>query len=194
MTISLLNHKNKKHKQNLETLIESERNAHKMQQAALAGRLKRSNAALKEHSHAENTTAQSSNNYKERYEEEPICQHILALCYNKNKPIKSTVPISAYADIALTDIEKAQLKNAAAHHYGLLFDKLKRQYPILKEKDFQYCRLCLLGLDNVQIAVLLQNSISTIWEREKRLKKIFCSENRIAIILHEYMMNYQSSC
>ncbi len=68
-----------------------------------------------------------------------------------------------------------------------MFEKLKQQHPELKEKDFQYCYLCLLGLDNIQIAVLLQNSISTIWEREKRLKKILGSEERIAIILQGYM-------
>ena len=194
LLISLLYHKSRKHKRNLETLIESERQAHKIQQAALSGRLKRSNAALKEHNKAIHTSNLSSGSLRQNssianYEEEPICQHILALCSDKKNPIKSTVPVVAYADIALDDTQKAQLKDAAMQHHGSMFEKLEQQHPELKEKDFQYCYLCLLGLDNVQIAVLLQNSISTIWEREKRLKKILGSRERIAIILRGYMIN-----
>ncbi len=48
LIIGLLYQTNKRSKRHLETLIETERNEHKMQQAALSGRLKRSNAALKE--------------------------------------------------------------------------------------------------------------------------------------------------
>lgn len=44
-------------------------------------------------------------------------------------------------------------------------------------------------VDNVQIAALLQKSVSTIWEREKRLQKILGSDNRIAIILNNIITN-----
>ena len=189
LTIIILYLRNKRHKRKPETQIESERQTHKIQQAALAGRLKRSNAALKERDKITHTTTPSQNNAIEKYEDEPICQHILALCNDKKNPIKSTVPIAAYANIALNDAQKAQLKNAAIHHYGSMFEKLKQQYPELKEKDFQYCYLSLLGLDNVQIAVILQHSISTIWERENRLKKILGSKDRVAVLLHGLMIN-----
>ena len=192
LTMSLLYHRNKRHKKHLETLIVSERQTHKMQQAALAGRLRQSNAALKKRDIATKGFNDSLLPYQQSclansYERESISQHILSLCSDKKNPIKSTVPISAYADIALTDTQKAQLKAAALSHYASLFETLKRQHPELKEKDFLYCYLCLLGLDNVQIAVLLQKSISTIWDREKRLQKILGSENRIAIILNDMM-------
>ena len=189
LTIIILYVRNKRHKRKLETQIESERHTHKIQQAALAGRLKRSNAALKECGKITKTTTQLQNHAIEKYEDEPICQHILALCNDKKNPIKSTVPIAAYAKIALTDAQKAQLKDAAMHHYGSLFEKLKQQYPELKEKDLQYCYLSLLGLDNVEIAVVLQHSISTIWERENRLKKILGSRDRVAVLLHGLMIN-----
>ena len=192
LTIIILYIRNKRHKRKLEVQIETERHAHKMQQAALAGRLKRSNAALKE----QEKTASFINalsftqqpNRVESYVEEPICQQILAVCNDKNNAFKSNVPVSAYSNIALTDAQKAQLKEAAMRHYGSLFKKLKLQYPELKEKDFLYCKLCLLGLDNIQIAVLTQLSYRTIWEREKRLQTLFHADDRIAIILHEMMM------
>ncbi len=192
--ILIISHRrNKKQKQDLETQIEAERHSHQMQQAALSGRLKRSNAALKEKSLSSAAIPMSkySPQYTqvENYAEEPICKQILSTCNDKNKPIKSTVPVSAYADIALSDAQKAELGNVALRHYGQLFDKLKERYPELKGKDLLYCQLSLLGLDNTQIAVLLQKSISTIWERENRLKKIFGSEDNVSVILHKFLID-----
>ena len=171
--------------------MRTEQYSHKMEQAALSGRLKRSNKELRE------LKGQISQQEKDKsvpkvesaatFAEEPICRQILSVCSDKSNPIKSTIPVSSYADIALTDAQKAQLKEAAMRHYGPLFEKLKQQYPKLKEKDLLYCYLCLLGLDNSQIAVLTQFSYRTIWEREKRLQTLFHGNDRIAVILHEMM-------
>ena len=181
--------RNVKHKK----ILESERHTHKMQQAALAGRLRHSNANLKEQEKKQIFASAPSSvqhqNSTKKYVDEPICKHILSVCNDKSNVIKSTVPISAYASIALSDIQKAQLKDAAMRHYGQLFEKMKRLHPELKGKDFLYCYLCLLGLDNVQISVLLQNSISTIWDRENRLKKIFGSKDKVSVILFGFINN-----
>ncbi len=191
IVIALLYYFNKQHKQHYENQIEAERQTHKVQQAALAGRLKRSNGALKEllkHNvkpNVYNPLQPKANTY----EEEPVCQLILAVCNDEKNAIKSTVAPSVYADIALTDAQKAELKRTALAHHASLFEMLKRQHPELKEKDFEYCYLCLLGLDNVQIAVMLQHSLSTIWNREKRLKKVLGSEDRVAISLHGLMVS-----
>ncbi len=179
-------------KEAVEKQLETERYAHEIQKKALAGRLKRSNETLKEHRKSERKTSsagemQVSDEFPCSFAEEPVCRHILSVCNDAQNPIKSTVPVSAYADIALTDAQKAQLKEAAMRHYGPLFGKLKQQYPTLKEKDWLYCCLCLLDLNNVQIAVLLQKSNSTIWEREKRLQKIFDSNDKVATILRDFI-------
>ena len=126
--------------------------------------------------------------FAENYADEPICQYILSVCNDNKNPIKSTVPYSAYSGISLDNTQMAQLKNAAYHHYGTLFEKLGKEHPELKVKDYQYCFLCLLGLDNVQIAALLQKSNSTIWDREKRLQKILDSNDKIAVILQEIII------
>ena len=190
--VIFLYRKNKQGKQKLETQIKAERHMHKMQQAALAGRLKRSNAALKEQDKkviiAPTNSSVNKQIVVEKYAEEPICRQILDVCNDKNKPIKSSVPVSAYKDIALSDAQKAQLKEAAIRHYSELFNELKRNYPELKEKDLFYCYLCLLGLDNVQIAAMTQLSYRTIWEREKRLQQLFHTEGKMAIILNEMLI------
>ena len=191
LTMAVFYSRNKKSKQKIEAQMESERYVHKMQQAALAGRLKRSNAALnKQEKTSQINPSEASNQNKARcLVEEPICKHIITICNDKNNPLKSSIPVSVYADLALTDVQKAQLKNAVIGHYGLTFEKLKQQYPQLKEKDFIYCYLCVLGLDNTQIAVLLQNSISTTWDRENRLKQIFHSEDKVSLFLHRIIIS-----
>ena len=181
-------------KEAVEKQLETERYAHEIQQKALAGRLKRSNETLKEHRKPERKTSsagekQVTEEFPCSFAEEPVCRHILSVCNDAQKPIKSIVPVSAYADIALTPEQKAQLTKAAKRHYGPLFEKLKQQYPTLKEKDWLYCCLCLLDLNNVQIAVLLQKSNSTVWEREKRLQKIFGSNDKVSIILRGFIAN-----
>ena len=190
LIIGLLYQTNKRSKKHLETLIETERNVHKIQQAALAGRLKRSNAALKEKEKMAYFDMPSKQDYYEpveNYFDESICQRILSACNDENNSIKSSIPVSSYANIALTDAQKAELKKVALAHYASLFETLKQQYPELKEKDFLYCYLCLLGLDNAQIAVMTQLSYRTVWEREKRLQRIFQKEERISIILNGMM-------
>ncbi len=183
-----------KHKKSLET----ERHAHKIQQAAMAGRLRRSNADLNERKKKQASALALSSHQPqtnaENYLDEPISKQILCVCNDKSNPIKSTIPVSAYAHLALSDIQKAQLKDAAMRHYGLLFETMKLQHPELKEKDFFYCYLCLLGLDNMQIAVLQQKSISTIWDRENRLKKIFGSDDKVSVILFGIINSQLSGC
>lgn len=188
----VLYRRNKRKKQSLEAQIKEEQYAHKMKQRALSGRLKHSNSALKELKTAQTFNAMVQEKPEEdlgRFSDEDICQHILAICNDKTNPIKSTVPVSSYANIALDNAQKAQLKQAVLKHYGGLFNKLKKQYPSLKEKDLLYCYFCLLGLDNVQIAALLQHSSSTIWEREKRLQSIFESDDKVGIILQDFITN-----
>jgi len=187
----VLYRRNKRKKQSLETQIKEEQYAHKIQQKALSGRLRRSNSSLKSLKIKELPDAMVKEGREEfngGFADEVICRHILMVCNDKRNSFKSTVPVSVYANIALDDAQKAQLKKAATKHYGELFGKLKAQYPNLKEQDLFYCYLCLLGLDNTQIAVMLQRSSSTIWEREKRLQKLFDSSSKISVFLHEYMI------
>ena len=124
-----------------------------------------------------------------KYEEEPICRHILSVCNDERYPIKSNLPYSAYANIALTKAQEAELKDAANRHFGQLFEKLKTCYPRLKEKDFIYFSLCLLGLDTSQIAVMMQLSYRTVWQREKRLQGVFNTEDSISAVLHGFFVN-----
>lgn len=189
ITILLLYHRNKRKNQHLKAQIVK----YEVEQKALGGRLKRSNEMLRELENKikqqEKKTNKNDRKTAVSYVEEPICQYILRNCQDKTKPIKSNVPVSEYADIALTHKQKAMLKEAATKHYGYLFQWLKTTYPCLREKDLFYCYLCLLGLDNTQIAAMEQLSYTSVWEREKRLQGIFDTNNSIAITLNTFLVN-----
>ena len=172
--------------------LEEERRFHKTQQTALGERLKKTNEALKKERAAKIEvlpTSEKNRDYAIKFEEEPICQHILSVCNDNVNKIKTNVPVFAYASIALTPAQEALLKEAAFFHYGSLFEKLRVYHPCLKNKDLVYCYLCLLGLDNSQIAAMTQCSYRTIWEREKRLQRIFNTDDKISMFLLGFLMS-----
>ena len=166
-----------------------EKQAHRIKQLALGGRLKKNMdlKKLKATVLISPTTNPKQGNV-DNYADEAICKHILEVCNDPNNPIKATLPSSSYANIALNEIQKTKLKEAAFSHYGKLFLRITHDYPKLNDKDLVYCQLCLLGLNNIQIAVLLQKAHSTISEREKRIQKIFGTDNRVSVILQELLM------
>ena len=184
--------KNKRKKTELEKQFEAERLAHVLKQKALSGRLRRSNEnlqELKEKVKQQSVYEKNENKTEVPFAKEPICTHILNLCNDENLFIKTNISVSEYSNIALTDEQKAQLKQVAIKHYGDLFQWLKTNYPSLKEKDFSYLYLCLLGLNNTQIAALTQLSYRTVWEREKRLQHLFNSNEKIAVALNGFLFN-----
>ena len=188
----VLYRKNKRKNKELEKQFEAERLAHELKQKALSGRLRRSNEnlqELKEKVKQQDALKKNENEADIPFAEEPICTHILKLCNDENLFIKTNISVSEYSDIALTDEQKAMLKQVAIKHYGDLFQWLKTNYPSLKEKDFSYFYLCLLGLNNTQIAALTQLSYRTVWEREKRLQLLFNSNEKIAVVLNGFLFN-----
>ena len=54
--------------------------------------------------------------------------------------------------------------------------KLKKQYPSLDATDIRYCCLYLLGLNEAQIAALVQRSYQSVWTRAKEMKTFFGSD------------------
>ena len=191
--------KSSKRKKDLEIQIEEERGSFKLKQEALSGRLRRSNAELRSKKEADREKEEKKGYERDEdvkpeekatlYLEEPICRHILNICNNGDVAIKATVPKKHYRELGLTSVQLAQLNDAANRHYGQLFELLSKKYPELKWKDNVYCQLCLLGLNNVQIAIMLQKSPSTISSQKKRLQRIFNQNCEISIILNGFIIS-----
>jgi hypothetical protein len=181
---------NKKRHQNLRVqheemgkLLETERYSHKMQQAALSGRLKRSNEELRELKDQirQRNDAVAKTEAAASFTEEPVCRLILERV--KEGRFKSKVDCTAYKDFALNKQQLLDLRLAADRHYDQFTVRLKKAYPELTQGDLDYCCLYLLGLTDADIAALMQRAYNTVIERNGKMRKIFGSENPLPITL-----------
>ncbi|KWW28775.1 MAG: hypothetical protein AUK64_1517 [bacterium P201] len=176
---SRLRDKEKNHQQE----IESERQTHRMEQAALSGRLKRSNQEVRK---LKDQIKQlddlvTKNEIASSFNDEPICRLIMDRV-NEGQ-FKSKIDYIIYKDAALDKQQLLDLRLAADRHFGQFTARLKKAYPELTNSDLDYCCLYLLGLTDADIAALMQRTYNTVFERNGKIRKIFGSENPLPITL-----------
>ena len=175
----MLKDKEKHHQQE----IESERQTHRMEQAALSGRLKRSNQEVRK---LKDQIKQlddlvTKNEIASSFNDEPICRLIMDRV-NEGQ-FKSKIDYIIYKDSALDKQQLLDLRLAVDRHFGQFTARLKKAYPELTNSDLDYCCLYLLGLTDADIAALMQRTYNTVFERNGKIRKIFGSENPLPITL-----------
>ena len=165
--------------------IGTERHTHKMQQAALSSRLKRSNEELRE---LKDQMKLQKENLRKKDEmqaasfvDEPICRLIMERV-NEGQFL-SQMDCTIYKDFALDKDQLSALRKAADLHYNQFTMRISKDHPELTRSDLDYCCLYLLSLTDADIAALMQRAYNTINERNSKLRKIFGSENAISITL-----------
>ena len=170
--------------------LESERHEHKIKQAALSGRLKRSNESLR-------TITQQLEDVRiiqkigmdgketktdfTSFMESEICRHILEIVEDRN--FKAKIDCLVYKDYALDKKQLKELTEAADRNlarYGL---RLKKDFPDLTDDDIYYCYLYLLGLKDADISALMQRAYSTVCERNRKIKRIIGTEGNLSLAL-----------
>ena len=163
--------------------LEAERQTHRMEQAAISGRLKRSNQEVRELKDqikqmddlaAKTETAAS-------FDEEPICRLIMERV-NEGQ-FKSKIDYINYKDSALDKQQLLDLRLAVDRHFRQFTVRLKKTYPELTNSDLDYCCLYLLGLNDADIAALMQRAYNTVVERDGKLKKIFGNNEPLPLTL-----------
>ncbi len=169
-------------KQHMEA-IEAERQTHRMEQAAISGRLKRSNQEVRELKDqikqlddlAAKTEVAAS------FDEEPICRLIMDRV-NEGQ-FKSKIDYIIYKDSALDKQQLLDLRLAVDRHFGQFTIRLKKAYPELTNGDLDYCCLYLLGLTDADIAALMQRTYNAVFQRNGKMRKIFGNDNPLPITL-----------
>lgn len=158
------------------------------QQAVLSGKVKQANETIRNQEQAIRESKERETLLQEKIEHvdaekqsydrflaEPVCIEILSSLQDRN--IKSTLKPIDYKDIALRDEQMMQLMDAADRNLNHFPQKLKKQYPSLDATDIRYCCLYLLGLNEAQIAALVQRSYQSVWTRAKEMKTVFGSDD-----------------
>ncbi len=172
-------------KQQHQEELEAERQTHRMEQAAMSGRLKRSNQELRELKgqikHLDDLAAKTES--ATSFNEEPICRLIMERV-NEGQ-FKSKVNYVNYKDYALSKSNLLDLRLAADLHFNQFTRRLKTAYPKITNTDLDYCCLYLLGLTDSDVAALMQRSYNTVIERNGKMRKIIGSTSALPTTLME---------
>ena len=173
--------------------LEKERLEHRNKQAALSGRLKKSNEELRKLK--EENQKQTNNSLKEQevqagsFIDEPVCRLILGRV-NEGKSL-SQMDFHVYKDYALDKEQVLALQEAANRHFDQFTVCLKHAYPQLTNGDLDYCCFYLLGLTDADISALMQKAYPTVSQRSRKIKAILGSESPLPITLRGFADNIQ---
>ena len=159
--------------------IEAERQAHRMEQAAISGRLKRKNQEVRE---LKGQIRQQKDMAVESepapsFAEEPICRLIMERVHDGQ--FKAQMDYKNYKSYALNDEDLKALRMATDRHFNHFTVRLAKTYPQLTRGDLDYCCLYLLGLTDADVSALMQRAYNTINERSSKLKRILGCNNGI---------------
>ena len=167
--------------------LEEERQSHRMEQAALSGRLKRSNETLRElqdQVRQQNETTPKPETQAASFAEEPICRLIMERV-NEGQ-FKAQMDCKLYQDYALGKEQVMALREAADRHFNQFTVRLAKAYPNLTKGDLDYCCLYLLGLSDADVAALMQKAYPTVSHRARKMKAIFKSESPLPTTLLDF--------
>lgn len=103
------------------------------------------------------------------------------LCINIKQRLKKADAYTSfdakdYSSLALSSKELSELIQIIDKHCPDFSRRLKKQYPELSSNDIQLCRLYLLNLKVLQVAILFGTDYSSIRKRTNRLKGKIGSE------------------
>jgi len=175
--------------------LEAERQTHWMQQAALSGRLKRSNEELRE---LRDLKRQQTGNGVPKQEtqvvsfnEEPICRLIMDRV-NEGQ-FKAKIDCDIYKSYALDKQQLLDLRAATDRHFSKFTLRLRNAYPKLTKIDIDYCCLYLLSLTHADVSALMQRAYNTVVERDGKIQKIIGSEKPLPVVLMDVALNPSST-
>ena len=169
--------------ENAGRLLETERQTHKMQQAALSGRLKKSNEELRDVSmQLEQTLAKASSESMPHddyaaYVNTAICQYIVGVVHEQQ--FKSKMDYLVYKDSAFSKEQLLSLRDAAEKHLPRFVSQIRKQYSRLTESDMDYCYLFLLGLSEADVSALMQRAYTTVCDRSRKISRILDADDSL---------------
>ena len=168
--------------------MRTEQYSHKMEQAALSGRLKRRNEELRElkgqiSQQEKNKTVPKVDSVA-TFAEEPICRLIMERV-NEGQ-FKSQMDCTIYKGYALDKEQLMALREAADQHFNQFTVRLNKAHPELTRGDLDYCCLYLLGLTDADVAALLQKAYPTVSQRSRKMRAIFANDAPLSATLFSF--------
>ena len=168
---------------------------HRMEKAALSGRLKKSNEALRElkgqMKQQKKPIAKNAESQAAEFADEPICRFIMEQV-NRGQ-FKSQMDCTLYKNYALEKNHLSALREAADCHFNRFTYRLSKDFPELTKTDLDYCCLYLLDLSDADISALMQRAYNTVNERNTKLKRVFGAHKSLFSALQDIAREYSSN-
>ena len=139
--------------------------------------LQETNKMLNERKNQKNIEIEQPKASKEEYDtflREGLCVNIKQRL--KKADVYTSFDAKDYSSLALSTKELSELIQIIDKHCPDFSRRLKKQYPELNSNDIQLCRLYLLNLKVLQVAILLGTDYSSVRKRTNRLKGKIGSE------------------
>ena len=165
---------------------------HRMEQAAISGRLKRSNQEVRELKDQikKMDDLAAKTEMAASFNEEPICRLIMERVHEGQ--FKSKIDCELYKTYALDKQQMLDLRMAADRHFSQFTLRLRKAYPKLTSIDIDYCCLYLLNLTYADVSALMQRAYNTVVERDGKIQKIIGSEKPLPVLLMDIAQNPSS--
>ena len=165
---------------------------HRMEQAAISGRLKRSNQEVRELKDQikKMDDLAAKTEMAASFNEEPICRLIMERVHEGQ--FKSKIDCELYKSYALDKQQILDLRVAADRHFSQFTLRLRKAYPKLTSIDIDYCCLYLLNLTYADVSALMQRAYNTVVERDGKIQKIIGSEKPLPVLLMDIAQNPSS--
>lgn len=165
---------------------------HRMEQAAISGRLKRSNQEVRELKDQikQMDDLAAKTEMAASFNEEPICRLIMERVHEGQ--FKSKIDCELYKTYALDKQQMLDLRVAADRHFSQFTLRLRKAYPKLTSIDIDYCCLYLLNLTYADVSALMQRAYNTVVERDGKIQKIIGSEKPLPVLLMDIAQNPSS--
>ena len=175
LLLYLFNHKQKNLLQDELSIKETQHSATMGKMKSVVENLKNKNKLLlekgiesKQKINSITETQTTVSDYKS-FLREGICVNIKQKL--KTQDILTTTKLEAYSNLALSQKDLLELTQAVDRHCPHFGDRIKKNYPAITDKDLQLCRLYILDLSIIQVAVLLDTDYSSIRRRTCRIKE-----------------------
>lgn len=98
-----------------------------------------------------------------------------------------TKTVGDYPRLALSKTKIVTLTTRFNECFPNLTHTLSAMHPELTGTDFRYIILSIMGLSNLEIAVLLQQTYSSVSKRNRHLKDVFATEDPLEQFFYNYL-------
>ena len=97
----------------------------------------------------------------------------------------------SYPELVMTENQLGQLITTVDTVFPKFSVKMIERYPRLKRSDIMYCCFYILGLNEIQAAILTGKTYQAVWKRSTKLQDIFDTKSSLQFVLRNIIKDWK---